>query len=367
MLDRENYYPRLTVDMPKLRDNLHEVLRQCDDAGIEVAGVVKGCSGIPEVSLAFEEMGCRWIASSRIEQLKAAKDAGVKVPLMLIRVPMISEAEDVVSITDVSLNSDVDVLKALSEAALKKHVQHKVILMADIGDLREGFWGEDELCDAAELVAHELRGLELEGIGTNVGCYGAIMATREKLQELVDITAKVEKRIGRKLNYISGGATSSFMRVMDGTIPGRINQLRMGEGILLARDWQTLYGLDMDYMHMDVFTLEAEVIEVRTKPSYPVGEIGFAAFGEKGKYTDRGMRKRALLGIGKADYAYPDKIFPREEGIEVLGASSDHTILDIEDCERDIKVGDTVKFDVCYGSLVMASNSANVKVIVEDD
>ncbi|MCI2062227.1 MAG: alanine/ornithine racemase family PLP-dependent enzyme [Eubacteriaceae bacterium] len=365
MYDSAGHLPKLTVDIQKLRTNLREVISRCGDAGIEVAGVVKGCNGIPEVSLAFEQAGCKWIASSRISQLAAAREAGVKIPLMLIRVPMLSEAADVIAYADVSLNSDKAVMKALSEEAEAAGKTHQVILMADIGDLREGFWGSDELCDAAEY-AESLPGIELAGIGTNIGCYGSLMATAEKLQELVDLGKDAEARIGRRLDYISGGATSSFMRVLDGTIPVGINQLRMGEGILLARDWQELYGLDMPYMNMDVFTLEAEVIEVRDKPSYPVGEIGFSAFGDREEYIDRGIRKRALLAVGKADYGYPDKLHPRDEGVEVLGASSDHTILDIEDAEREIRVGDVMRFDLGYAGLLMLSSSPDVSIEVID-
>ena len=45
-----------------------------------------------------------------------------------------------------------------------------------------------------------------------------------------------------------------------------------------------------------------------------------------------------------------------EEGIEVLGASSDHTIIDVEDAERDYKVGDTMTFDICYATIVYLTN-----------
>jgi len=150
-------------------------------------------------------------------------------------------------------------------------------------------------------------------------------------------------------------------------MPARINQLRMGEGIVLGRDLDELWGYDMGFLHQDVFTLKAEVIEVRNKPSHPIGEIMFDAFGNRPVYEDRGIRKRALLGLGKLDFAFSDKIFPREKGIEVLGASSDHTILDIEEAERDIKIGDIVELDVCYASLLYATSSKNVKLVMIRD
>jgi predicted amino acid racemase len=362
-----NLYPQLEINLKKLEVNVREVLNRCNEKGIQVAGVVKGVNGMIECTRVFEQAGCSWIASSRVEQLEAAKNAGVGLPLMMIRVPMKSEAADIVKTCDISLNSEIEVLKELDKEAEKQGRIHEVILMADLGDLREGFWEKDELISAALLIENELKSLKLSGIGTNLGCYGSINATTEKMEELISRAEEIEAKIGRKLDYISGGATSSLPRIVEDNMPARINHLRVGEGILLGRDLQLLYGYDMSYLYMDVFTLKAEVIEVRDKPSYPQGEIVFDAFGNKPEYEDRGIRKKALLGLGKMDYAFPDKIFPRIKGIEVLGASSDHTILDIEDAEREIKLGDVLDFDVCYASLIYVTNSQNVKLVMVRD
>jgi predicted amino acid racemase len=182
------------------------------------------------------------------------------------------------------------------------------------------------------------------------------------MNELVDCAERIEASIGRRLDIISGGGSTSLPRIFDGDMPQRINQLRVGEAIINARDLQDLFGRDMSFMHQDVFVLQAEVIEVKDKPSYPVGEISFDAFGTKQEYMDRGVRRRALLALGRVDYAFPDKIFPRDAGVSVIGASSDHTILDVADAERDIRVGDIMEFTLCYASTVFASHSPNVKL-----
>ncbi len=355
-------YPRVEIDLKKLRNNVDQMVSRCHKQGIEVAGVIKGCTGIPQCAKQFEEGGCSFIASSRLEQLQDAKDFGIQLPFMLIRVPMISEAAEVIRLTDISLNSEVAVLKALNEEAIIQGKIHQVILMVDLGDLREGFWSRDDLLDAALLVENQFKGLELAGVGTNLGCYGSINATPEKLQELVDCAELIEGKIGRTLRYISGGATTSLPRVLEGNMPKRVNLLRVGEGILLAKDLRDLWGLDMSFMHQDVFVLKAEVIEVKDKPSHPVGEIMFDAFGFKQEYEDRGIRRRALLALGKVDYAFPDMIYPRDKGVEILGASSDHTIVDIEDAERKFKVGDIMTFDLCYATIVYVTNCRNVKL-----
>jgi len=356
-------YPRVEINLKKLRSNIDQMVSRCNSQGIDVAGVIKGCTGIPECAKQFEEGGCTFIASSRLEQLQDAKDFGIKLPLMLIRIPMLSEVTDVIKLTDISLNSEEVVLKALNDEAIIQGKKHQIILMADLGDLREGFWNKEELLDTAIKVETKMDGLELAGIGTNLGCYGSINATPEKLQELVDLAELIEKRIGRTLKYISGGATTSLPRVLEGNMPKRINLLRVGEGILLAKDLKDLWGMDMSFMYQDVFVLKAEVIEVKDKPSHPVGEIMFDAFGFKQEYTDRGIRRRALLALGKVDYAFPDMIYPRDKGIEILGASSDHTIVDVQDAERDFKVGDIMTFDLCYATIVYVTNTRNVKQI----
>lgn len=358
-----NRYPKLVVDLKKLKHNIDRVLIKCQDQNVEVAGVIKGCNGLPECADELARAGCRFIASSRLEQIAEAREYGVQADFMMIRVPMLSEAADVVRLTEISLNSEMDVLKALNHQAGRLDKKHKVILMAELGDLREGFWDKEELLQAALAVEHDMHNLELAGVGTNLGCYGAIKATPEKLNELVHCAEMIEEKIGRELEFISGGATTSYPRVLEGDLPRRINLLRMGEGILLAKDLQDLWGYNMSDMNQDVFTLQAEIIEAREKPSYPQGEIMFDAFGNTPEYEDLGVRRRAILALGKVDYAFPELLLPRDKNIKVLGASSDHTILDVHDCKTDYKVGDIIEFDLCYATIVYATSSKNVDIV----
>ena len=328
----ENRYPRVEINLAHLQHNVSKVVEKCGSFGIQVAGVIKGATGIPEVARAFDKGGAAFIASSRLEQLEDAINAGIEKPMMLIRIPMLSEVKDVIRLADISLNSEFEVIKALNDEARAQGKLHKMI------------------------------NIQLVGIGTNVGCYGSISPTVEKLEELVELAERIEERLGRQLEYISGGATSSLMRVWDKNIPKRINMLRVGEGILLARDLDVFYGYDMSDLYQDIFRLKAEVIEVKDKPSYPVGTIAIDAFGHTPTYVDRGIRRRALLAMGKVDYGDPVELLPMDKGIEVLGASSDHTIIDVEDAERDYKVGDIMTFDICYATVVYLTNCRNVHI-----
>lgn len=354
-------YPRLDADLDKLRDNIERMLMMCRDRGIEMAGVIKGCSGLFRCVEQFEKAGCTIIASSRLEHLRGLRQKGLNAAIMMIRIPMISEAAEVVRETDISLNSEMNVLKELNRQAGLQDRKHKVILMADEGDLREGFWDEEELIEAAVRVENGMRNLKLAGIGTNLGCYGAVEATSDNLGNLVRTAEKIEQMIGRELEFITERGTSSLPLFFEGKLPERINLLRIGEAVLLARDLPELWGIQMDRMYRDVFTLSAEIVEVKDKPTYPVGNIFVDTFGRKPSFEDRGIRKRAIVAIGKADYGSVEDIFPRKEGIEVIGASSDHTILDIEDCGEDLKPGDILEFDIAYGALVYATASQGVR------
>lgn len=345
---------------------MNTVAGWCRDAGIDVAGVIKVTTGMASVALDYESCGARWIASSRLEQLARAKEAGVKIPLLMIRVPMLSELDEMVKICDYSLQSSLDTLKAVEQAALKNGKVHNVILMADLGDLREGFFEKDELVDVSKYVESQLNGIHLAGIGTNLGCVGSVKPTKEKMDMLAEWAEAVEEAIGRPLEVVSGGATSSMMPLFDGVMNPKVNMLRIGAVTFIGplEDLRTCYGREeVEVLSDECFILEAEVIETNTKPTHPIGELGVDAFGKKAVYVDRGRRRRAILAVGRADYGDIDDIVPQLEGAEVAMASGDHTILDIEDCKEELRVGDIVRFKLKYSALLRLTTSENITIV----
>lgn len=356
-------YPQLEVDLSILRSNARQVITRCQQQGIRVCGVVKGVDGLPEVARAMRLCGAEELGTSRLEQVERCRAAGVGGPWLLIRIPGLSELPDVVRLCETSLQSERVTLDALEEECVLQGKTHRVIVMADLGDLREGFWDKDEMVDVCVHVERELPHVELAGVGVNLTCYGSTKPTPEKMHALLDIAARIEKRIGRKLEIISGGATSSYTLVHWGTMPAGINHLRIGENILLGKDLQVNWGIqDMDYLRMDGFTLRAEVVEVREKPTYPIGEFAIDAFGRKPVYVDRGIRRRAILALGRADVGELESLIPREAGLTVIGGSSDHCIVDVEDCPRRLEVGDIVEFSLCYSHLLYATSRSDITI-----
>ena len=321
------------------------------------------------MALDYESCGAKWIASSRLEQLARAKAAGVKVPLLMIRIPMISELDEMVKSCDWSLQSGIDTLDALERAAAAAGKTHNVILMADLGDLREGFFEKEELVEAALHVEQRLGHVHLAGIGTNLGCVGSVIPTKEKMDMLAEWAYTVETAIGRPLEIVSGGATSSLMPVFDKEMPEKINMLRIGAAVHTGplEDMRLCYGrTEMDVLSDDAFILETEVIEANTKPTHPIGKLGVNAFGERAEYVDRGTRKRVVLAIGRADYGDIGDLVPQLEGAEVTMASGDHTILDVEDCSGELRVGDVVRFRLKYSAIMRLTASENVTIVEKD-
>ena len=127
-----------------------------------------------------------------------------------------------------------------------------------------------------------------------------------------------------------------------------IYNLRVGEGILLNRDLPDLWTVSVLNLHQQTFILKAQVIEIKDKPSYPIGESCIDAFGHLPVYTDRGIRKRAILAVGRQDFGMHDKLIPLLDGVEIIGSSSDHLIIDTENCKEKINVGDILEFDIYY-------------------
>ena len=212
-------YPKFVIDKKKLKHNAKNVLDMCNDIGIEVVGVIKGINGLEEIIKTLIDAGFKTLASSRLSQLKRVKEINPNILTYDLRIPMLSEVDELVSCADISLNSSLEILKELNRAASEQNKIHNVIIMTECGDLREGIFDEEELLNTTRTVEQELKNLHLLGVGTNLGCYGSIMPTPEKMMELISKAEKVSKAIGRRIEVVSGGASTSLPLVAKGSMP----------------------------------------------------------------------------------------------------------------------------------------------------
>ena len=349
-------YPRLKIDISKIKHNASYLVDLLKPHGINVAAVTKVfCSDIRMVD-AVSECGIAYLADSRLENIEAYPKNGI--PRMLLRLPSPKEAKRVVNTCDVSLNSEIFTLNKLAEAAEMASLVHGVILMVDLGDLREGvYYSNDELLfEACEFILSK-KSLTFFGIGVNLTCYGSVLPTADNMQKLLGTAKKIEQKFGINLEVISGGNSSSLYLFEKNEIPKGITNLRLGESIV--RGLETAFGKPFGGLKTDCITLEAEIIELMEKPSYPEGEIGINAFGEKIHYTDIGIRKRAILAVGRQDVDH-ESLECLQPGISIIGASSDHLIVDVTDSNTCLAVGDILSFSLTYGAILSCFTSKYV-------
>lgn len=349
---RLEMYPKLIIDTKKYRENIIKIQSKLKEQGMSMALITKCIMANPKVYEKMDDLDLLYFGDSRLQNLERL--AHLKTKKMLIRIPMPSEIDDLLKYADVSLESEISTIRLIEERASKKH---QIILMVDLGDLREGFYDRQELMQAVDEVV-KMKCVELIGIGVNLTCYGALIPTPEKLNELVEVAEEIRGKYNLELPIVSGGNSSTFDLVENNTVPKGITNLRIGEAALFGTE--SAYGKKIPWLHHDVFTLEAELIELKIKDSVPVGKIGFNAFKEHPVFEDRGKHLRGIVGLGRQDIG--DDIYAKDSGIHVLGSSSDHLILDMQDSKKEYQVGDVISFDVHYTSVLRAMISPFVEV-----
>jgi len=354
-------YPQLDINLSTIKNNTEIVVDMCRRQKIKVSGVIKGFSGLPKVAEKMIEGGVINLGSSRVDQLKKIKEIYPETETLLLRIPMLSEIKDLVKYCDISLNSNKETLDKINVESRKAGKIHRVILMRDLGDLREGVFDLEEFIELCQY-SDKLDNIYLEGIGTNLSCYGSIAPTEDNMIELEKTANLVEDKLNRKLDIVSGGGTTSLPVVYRNEMPKKINHIRVGEGIVNAMDLPKYWSTDIEGLKTDTFILKAQVIESSIKPTYPIGEMCVDAFGNKPIYEDKGKRKRVIVAVGNQDTGDSKKLQPIEEKMTVLGSSSDHTIIDVEDLEREIKVGDILEFKLFYQGMLFLTGSDYVKI-----
>lgn len=350
--------PYLEINLSKIEHNAREIVNQCKNHGIEVVGVSKGVLGNIEVVNAMLRGGLSWIGDSRLRNIEHMRENGISGPFLLMRSPHLSEVKRVVAIADYSLNSEISVIKALSEESISAGKIHKVIIMVDMGDLREGVMPEDLMGFFAEII--HLNGIEIVGLGMNLTDLNGTIPTEQNHQVFMALARKLEASYHIKFRVLSAGNSSSQKLMSSDGIPAGINQFRLGEGILLGKE--TIARQDWPNTHQDAFKLTSEVIECKYKPSVPIGELGQDAFGNTPVIEDKGVMLRGILNIGRQDIQ-PDGLLPVDTEITMLGATSDHTIIDLTHSMFEYKVGDLVTFDLTYGALLAAMTSPFVEKV----
>ena len=351
-------YPCVECNKEKLLENIATVARMLHRDHKTMCAVVKGFSADDSVMRILEESECDWLASSRIEDLSKLH---TKKTRLLIRLSQPCEVKEVIASAEVSFESECKTILLLQEEAKKQDKIHGILLAIDMGDLREGIFYKDlaEINKAVALIIQSPN-LKLLGVGTNLGCFGGVVTDLENMQGLIDVASHIEQKFSVKLPYISGMSTAAMEMIENKTMPLQVNHGRFGEAWLLGFD--SVDNRRLNYLHDDVFLFKAQIIEIKDKPSQPIGTIAGNAFGQHVDYKNEGTMKRALLAFGTQDVAY-EYLIPLDINIEFIGASSDHTIINLHSSDK-YEVGDVVTFKMKYHALLHLYTSKYVKKFI---
>jgi len=356
-------FPALNVNLDAIQKNAEVLCELCGQNGIAVAGVIKFSDGDLQIARAYHEGGCAQIGVSRAKHLRPLKEACPEIETLLTRSPVRADMELCARYADLSLHSDPDVLRALNDEASKWGRCPGIILMLDVGDLREGVDNIPELLELAGL-CEALPNLRLRGLGTNLACMNGVLPTEENLSFLVEAAEAVEASIGRRLDIISGGSSINLLLLRGGInkMPGRINHLRLGGSIANPMNIRLNRGLSFPGLREDTMSLTAEIVEIHEKASAPKAESTKNWAGEAVVREDKGRRTRAILALGSQDVGDACSLLPTDEGLELVGCSSDHCIVDVSDSEKVWRSGDTMSFKLRYANMLYAFTGSHVAV-----
>ena len=350
----ETALPRLEISLSKIRENTKTLSKLYGVKGMSLMGVSKVVLGDPQVVQAMVDGGVAFIADSRIENIIKMKKEGIKSKFVLLRTTK-SDAKSIVENVDISLNTEIEILKEISFQAKALGVFHKVIIMVDVGDLREGVMPEDLIQFIKKVL--KIPRIKIIGIGCNLACFGGIKPDENNMNRIDQLARDVERQYNIRLRIISGGNSANYNWFQSVQKVGVINNIRLGESIFLGLE--SIQRKKIPDLHTDIFRLFGEVIELKKKPSVPEGELTQDGFGNIPVFVDRGISWRAIVALGRQDVEISK--LQTIDKMEILGASSDHIILN--PLEHTLKVGDEVGFKLNYSNLLRVMTSPFVKKV----
>ncbi len=345
----------IELNKEKLGHNFHFLDNLFEKNNIQWGMVSKILCGNKEYLKLLLELEIKEIHDSRISNLQVIKSINPNVQTVYIKPPPKKSIKRLVKYADVSLNTEFETIKLISAEAGRQNKNHKIIIMIEMGDLREGILGEDLVGFYSSVF--KLPNIEVIGLGTNLNCLNGIMPTHDKMVQLSLYEQLIEATFNKKIPWVSGGSSVTIPMLYKKLIPKGVNHFRVGETLFFGNNLIT--SKPIKGMKTDVFKLFAEVIELTEKPKVPMGEIGTNVAGESPEINENDYGKtsfRAILDIGLLDIDIKN-ITPIKKRYQFSGASSDMIVLDIGQNSGKLKVGDMVEFKPDYMGVLRILNS----------
>ncbi|PLW97270.1 MAG: amino-acid racemase [Marinilabiliales bacterium] len=308
-------------------------------------------------------MGVNEVHDSRISNLKTIKSIKPNVQTVYIKPPAKRVIKSLIKFADVSFNTEFETIKLISDEAERQGKIHKIIIMVEMGDLREGVLGNELIDFYADIF--KLPNIEVIGLGTNLNCLSGVMPSHDKLIQLSLYKQLIEIKFQKKIKWVTAGSSITMPLLLKKMVPAGNNHFRIGETLYFGNNLVT--GKTIKGMKSDVFKLFAQIIELNDKPKVPIGELGTNVAGESLEFDDKDLGKtsfRAIIDLGLLDIELKN-ITPFDKTIEFAGASSDMIVMDLGQNKRKYKVGDFISFRLNYmGALsILNSNYIDKKVI----
>jgi predicted amino acid racemase len=344
------------LDRKKLKHNYDFIRERFEERNIEWGVVTKLLCGNKLYIQEVLNLGVTEVHDSRISNLQVVKQLNPDVQTVYIKPPAKRAIKSLVKYADVSLNTEYVTIKMISDEAKRQNKLHKIVIMIELGDLREGVMGE-ELVDFYRKT-FDLPNIKVVGLGANLNCLHGVMPSEDKFIQLSLYKQLIKAYFDYDIPSISGGTSVVLPMFYKNQLPESVNHFRIGETLFFGANIEE--GTVFEGMHEDVFKLRTEIIELTEKPMVPVGELAENPSGDTLEVDESLYGKtslRAILDVGLLDIS-PDFLLPYDENIEIVGASSDMLVLDLGKSEKDYKVGDLVDFRLKYmGALgIMNSN-----------
>lgn len=355
----------LTLNKTALKHNydyLYDLLKKKDT---ELAVVSKILCGTKSFVKELVELGAHQICDSRVSNLELVKKINPNVQTIYIKPPAKRSIPRIVKFADISCNSELQTIRWINKEAKKQNKIHQILIMVEMGDLREGVMGDDLMQFYQSIF--ELDYINVVGLGTNLNCLHGVMPSLDKLTQLGLYKQLIEAKFGKKLPLVSGGTSVVIPLLYRNQIPKSTNHFRVGETLYFGNDLFEEQAIDG--MRQDVFELKAEIIEITEKPTVPYGDMAANPSGETFEFEEEDYQtttNRALLDIGVLDINV-NYLFPKDKTIEIGPASSDMLVVELDE-KSNYKVGDQVSFKIGYMAALRLLNSAYIeKLVISDD
>ncbi len=345
----------VTLDVKKLKSNFDFLNNLFTKKNIQWSVVSKMLSGNKTFLTELLKLDLKQVCDSRVSNLKAIKSINPNIQTIYIKPPAKRAIASIVKYADISMNTEIETIKLLSEEAQKQNKKHKIIIMIELGELREGIMREDLM--AFYETVFKLENIEVVGLGANLSCLYGVLPNHDKLIQLSLYEQLIEAKFNRQIPYVSGGSSVTIPLIFQRLLPIGINHFRVGETLFLGTD--VYNNTPLKKMKADVFSLYSEIIELIEKPSIPMGEMGTNVEGHAFEFEETQPGKtsvRAIIDIGLLDVD-ETHLVPYDKEISFVGASSDMLVIDLGLNRKNYKVGDLLQFKMDYMGTLRIINS----------